>query len=93
MAKKKKKDGGSSGRMATTMALSGGVFLLRKLLGTGWTKITGKAPPTDLSDPKVTLVEALAWSIATGIVVETLRFYVIRSTTKKSLTEAEAESS
>ena len=90
---KKKKDGGSGGRMATTMGLAGGVFLLRKLLATGWTKITGKEPPTDLSDPKVTLVEALAWSIATGIVVETLRFYVIRSTAKKSLTESEAESS
>jgi hypothetical protein len=90
---KKKKDNGSSGRMAGTMALTGGVFLLRKLLATGWTKITGKAPPTDLSDPRVTLVEALAWSVATGIVVETLRFYVIRSTMKKSLTEAEAESS
>ena len=90
---KKKKDGGSSGRMAGTVALTGGVFLLRKLLATGWTKITGKAPPTDLSDPRVTLVEALAWSVATGIVVETLRFYVIRSTMKKSLTEAEAESS
>jgi hypothetical protein len=93
MAKKKKDGGGSSGRMAGTMALTGGVFLLRKLLATGWTKITGKAPPTDLSDPRITLVEALAWSIATGIVVETLRFYVIRSTMKKSLTEAEAESS
>jgi hypothetical protein len=90
---KKKKDSGSSGRMATTVALSGGVFLLRKLLGTGWTKITGKEPPTDLSDPKVTLVEALAWSIATGIVVETLRFYVLHTKTKRSLTEAEAESS
>ena len=54
---KKKKNGGSSGRMGTTMALTGGVFLLRKLLATGWTKITGKAPPTDLSDPRVTLVE------------------------------------
>jgi hypothetical protein len=89
---KNKKDGGS-GKMAGTVALTGGVFLLRKLLATGWTKITGKAPPTDLADPRVTLVEALAWSVATGIVVETLRFYVIRSTMKKSLTEAEAESS
>jgi hypothetical protein len=47
---KKKNDSGSSGRMATTVALTGGVFLLRKLLATGWTKVTGKAPPTDLSD-------------------------------------------
>ena len=90
---KNKKDGGSNARMAGTMAMTGGVFLLRKLLATAWTKITGKVPPTDLTDPKVTLVEALAWSIATGIVVETLRFYVVRSTMKKPLAESNAESS
>jgi len=88
----KKKDGGGNGRMVGTMALSGGVFVLRKLLATTWTKITGKVPPTDLTDPKVTLVEALAWSIATGIVVETLRFYVIRSTMKKPVAESGSES-
>ena len=89
----KKKDGGGNSKMATTVAMTGGVFVLRKLLGTAWTKITGKAPPTDLTDPRVTLVEALAWSVATGIVVETLRFYVLHTKMKKSLTEAEAESS
>jgi hypothetical protein len=74
--------------------MTGGVFLLRKLLATAWTKVTGKAPPTDLTDPKVTLPEVLAWSIATGVVVETVRFAVLRSTTKrKSQSETEAESS
>jgi hypothetical protein len=68
---KAKKGDGSSTRMVTTVAVTGGVFLLRKLLGTAWTRVTGKVPPTDLTDPKVTLVEALAWSVATGIVVET----------------------
>jgi uncharacterized membrane protein YjfL (UPF0719 family) len=90
---KNKKAGGSNTRMVGTVALTGGVFLLRKVLATAWTKITGKVPPTDLSDPKVTLVEALAWSVATGIVVETLRFYVVRSTMKKPLAESDAESS
>jgi hypothetical protein len=89
---KNKKDGGSNARLATTVAMTGGVFLLRKLLATAWTKVTGKVPPTDLTDPKVTLPEALAWSVATGIVVETLRFVVVRSTMKKSLTEAVTES-
>ena len=89
---KKKKDSGSSGRMAGTLALTGGVFLLRKLLATAWTKVTGKVPPTDLTDPKVTLVEALAWSVATGIVVETARFAFVRSTMRKSLQESGAKS-
>ena len=34
---------------------------------TAWTKVTGKEPPTDLTDPKVTLPEALAWAVATGV--------------------------
>jgi hypothetical protein len=94
MAKNKGKKGdGSNARLITTMAMTGGVFLLRKLLATAWTKVTGKVPPTDLTDPKVTLPEVLAWSIATGIVVETARYAVLRSTMRKSLSESEAESS
>jgi hypothetical protein len=41
---KNKKDGGSSTQMVTTIAVTGGVFLLRKLLATAWTKITGEGP-------------------------------------------------
>jgi len=90
---KAKKGDGSSTRMVTTLAVTGGVFLLRKLLATAWTRVTGKVPPTDLTDPKVTLVEALAWSVATGIVVETARFAIVRSTMRKALTDTGAESS
>jgi hypothetical protein len=93
MGKNNKTDSGSNARLLTTMAMTGGVFLLRKLLGTAWTKITGKVPPTDLTDPKVTLAEALAWSVATGIVVETARFAIVRSTMRKPAAGADAESS
>jgi hypothetical protein len=94
MAKNKGKKGdGSNTRMATTVAVTGGVFVLRKVLATVWTKVTGRNPPTDLTDPKVTLFEALAWSVATGIVVESVRFAILRSTMRKSLSETEAESS
>jgi len=86
-----KKGDGSSTRLVTTVATAGGVFLLRKVLATVWTKITGKVPPTDLADPKVTLAEALVWSVATGLVVETARFAIVRSTMRKSLPDAEAE--
>jgi Protein of unknown function (DUF4235) len=89
---KKKKDSGSNARMMTTVAMTGGVFLLRKLLATGWTKVTGRVPPTDLTDPRVTLPEALAWSIATGIVIETARFFIVRSTMKQALPESGTES-
>jgi Protein of unknown function (DUF4235) len=90
---KGKKGDGSNGHMVSTVVITGGVFLLRKLLAAVWTKITGKVPPTDLTDPKVTLPEALAWSIATGIVIETARFAFVRSTMRKSLTDTGAESS
>ncbi|HEY6491964.1 MAG TPA: DUF4235 domain-containing protein [Trebonia sp.] len=93
MGKGKNKESGSNARMVTTVAVTGGVFLLRKLMATGWKRVTGKVPPTDLTDPKVTLPEALAWSIATGIVVETARFFIVRSTMKKALAESEVESS
>lgn len=89
----KKKTSGSNGRMLTTMMMSGGVFVLRKLLATAWTKVTGKVPPTDLSDPKVTLAEALAWSVATGIIVEAARFAFVRSTMRKSIADTGTEPS
>jgi hypothetical protein len=94
MAKNKgKKTDSSNTRLVTTVAMTGGVILLRKLLATAWTKVTGKVPPTDLTDPRVTLPEALAWSIATGVVVETARFAIVRYTMRKSLPDAGAGSS
>lgn len=81
MAKKGK---GNNTRLVTTLAMTGGVFLLRKLLATTWVKVTKRTPPTDLTDPTVSLPEALAWSVATGIVVETARFAIIRATMKRA---------
>lgn len=93
MSKKKGGGDGSSAKLATTVAMTGGVFVLRKLLAVAWTKITGKEPPTDLTDPRVTLVEALAWSVATGIIVETARFAIMRSTSRRAAADAEVEAS
>lgn len=87
----KKKGDGSGGRLATTVAMAGGVFLLRKLLAMAWTKATGKNPPTDINDPELKLPELLAWSIATGIVIETARFAIARGTARKSVTDGTAE--
>ena len=90
MSKKKGGDG-SNARVVTTVAMAGGVFLLRKLLATVWTKATGRVPPTDLTDPKVTLPEALVWAVATGVVIEAARFAIVRSTMRRSAAGAEAE--
>jgi hypothetical protein len=87
----KKKGDGSNARLVTTVAMAGGVFLLRKVLATVWTKATGRVPPTDLTDPKVTLPEALVWAVATGVVIEAARFAIVRSTMRRSPAGAEAE--
>jgi hypothetical protein len=93
MSKKSKGSGGSSMRLVTTMATTGGLIVLRKVLAAGWTKITGKVPPTDLTDPKVTLPEALAWAVATGLVLETVRFAIVRATTRRALPDSDAAAS
>jgi len=89
----KKGDGATSARLVTTMATAGGVFVLRKVLATVWTKITGKEPPTDLANPKVTLPEVLIWAVATGVIVEAAKFAIVRGTMRKSITGTEADAS
>jgi Protein of unknown function (DUF4235) len=79
----KKKDG-SGGHIGLTLAMAGGAFILRKLLATAWTKILGKEPPTDLTDPKVTLPEAVGWAVLTAVIVETARFGIVRASTRRS---------
>ena len=86
-----KKGDGSNSRLVTTMAVTGGLFLLRKVLAAVWTKATGRTPPTDLTDPKVTLPEALAWAVATGVIVEAARFAIVRGTMRRPQS-AEVES-
>jgi hypothetical protein len=89
----KKGDGATSAKLVTTMATAGGVFVLRKVLATVWTKITGKEPPTDLANPKVTLPEVLIWAVATGVIVEAAKFAIVRGTMRKSVADADAEAS
>jgi hypothetical protein len=81
MSKKKSDD---STHLANMLLMAGGLFLLRKLLAAAWTKVTGRVPPTDLTDPKVTLPEALVWGVVTGVVIESARFAVVRGTMRRS---------
>ena len=67
--------------------------MLRKVLAIAWTKVTGKEPPTDLSDPKVTLPEALIWSVILAAIVETARFGITRAARRQAPSPAaDAES-
>jgi hypothetical protein len=89
----KKKDDDTNARLATMVAMAGGTFLLRKLLAALWTKVTGKVPPTDLSDPRVTLPEAMVWGVVTGVIFQCLRFAVARSTTRRPAADAGSQES
>jgi len=93
MAKDKEGQGQSANaRLVSTVVVTGGVFLLRKVLATAWTKVTGRVPPTDLTDPMVTLPETLIWAVATGLVVETARFFIVRALVRRPQeTAAESE--
>lgn len=89
MSKKKKKDD-SGKHMAFTLATTGGVLVLRKVLAALWTKVVGKEPPTDVTDPKVSLAEAVAWAAATAIIVETARFGIAQATGHRRAEPVEA---
>jgi hypothetical protein len=65
-------------------------FGTRKLVTAGWKKLTGKEPPSDPRDPRVSLGEALSWAIVLGVAMETARLVAIRVTTRQ-LARAEAE--
>jgi hypothetical protein len=90
MAKKKKKNADSGGHLLVTITTTAVGLAVRKVLATGWTKVRGKEPPIDLTDPRVTLTEALGWAILLGISVEIARFYIIRAVAKRELPEADA---
>jgi len=85
---KKKKGGLSSGGLVATLAATAAAFVVRKALAAGWTKVWGKEPPMDLTDPKVTLVEAIGWAALLGVTVEIARFFIIRAVAKPALPEA-----
>jgi uncharacterized membrane protein YjfL (UPF0719 family) len=90
---KKGKKSDASGGLVTTLATTGALMVLRKVLATVWTKVTGKVPPTDLTDPKVTLPEMLIWAVATGVIVETVRFAIVRTIMRRSPSKSAAEAS
>jgi Protein of unknown function (DUF4235) len=73
----------------TTMAAS---FIARKSVTFAWTKITGKKPPTNPEDPAVAMLEALSWSVVTGVAVAALRLLAIRAVaSRRTLSAADRE--
>ena len=89
MAEKDKDD--FSTRVVNGLAAMSAAFLARKVLMTGWTKVTGKEPPTNPKDPQVALHEAIGWSVLVGITVAIVRVFAIRAVSRQSLGSANRE--
>ena len=81
-----------SSRVVNGLAAMSAAFLARKVLMTGWTKVTGKAPPTNPEDPQLALPEAIGWSVLVGITVAIVRVFAIRAVSRSSLRGANRES-
>jgi len=89
MAEKEKDD--FSTRVVNGLATMSAAFLARKALIAGWTKVTGKEPPTNPEDPQVALPEAIGWSVLVGITVAIVRVLAIRAVSRRSLGSANRE--
>ncbi len=86
---RKKEDFGT--RAFNTMTMMAASFVARKAITVVWTKVTGKKPPTNPEDPGVAFVEALSWSVLTGITVATLRLLAIRAVARRAPSGADRE--
>jgi Protein of unknown function (DUF4235) len=72
-------------RLVNAVTAMSAAFLARKVLIFGWTKATGKKPPTNPEDPQETLIEALGWSVLVGITVAVVRVLAIRAVSHRTL--------
>lgn len=54
-------------------------MVTRKVMTTAWQKSTGKNPPDDVEDPDIALVEAIGWSVLSGVGVAVVQLLVKRT--------------
>ena len=74
-------DGGAS-KIVVFAAAFGAAWITRKALTFGWTKVTGKEPPSE-QDPDVGWAEALGWAMVIGVGIQAARMVATRAVTKK----------
>lgn len=87
MAKLLSKKGEGNQKLVGTLATTGAVYLVRKLITFGWTRVTGKTPP-DPADPKVSLLEALGWAVIAGASIEATRLIAARAASRPARASA-----
>jgi len=79
-----KKRSDSNGKLVAALAATGAVYVARKAVTMVWTRVTGKVPPTDPTDPAVSILQALSWAVVAGITVEAARVIATRATARRS---------
>jgi len=85
-----KKRSDSNGKLVAALATTGAVFLARKVVTIAWTRTTGKQPPTDASDPAVSILQALSWAAIAGVTIEAARVFATRATARRPAPDAGA---
>ena len=75
-------DGGGASKVVAIAAAFAAAWITRKALTFGWTKVTGKEPPSE-QDPDVGWAEALGWAMVIGVGIQAARMVATRAVTKK----------
>jgi Protein of unknown function (DUF4235) len=76
--------GGDSGatKIAAVAAAFAAAWITRKALTFGWTKITGKEPPSE-RDTEAGWAEALGWAMVIGVGIQAARMVATRAVTSQ----------
>ena len=75
-------DGDGASKIVAVVAAFAAAFIARKALTIGWTKLTGKEPPSE-QDPDVGWAEALGWAVVIGVGIQAARMLATRAVTKR----------
>ena len=77
-------DSGVTGanKMVAVAAAFAAAWIARKALTFGWTKITGKEPPSE-QDPDAGWAEALGWAVVIGVGIQAARMVATRAVAQK----------
>ena len=80
-------NGGSDGdsgasKIAAIAAAFAAAWITRKALTFGWTKVTGKEPPSE-QDPDVGWAEALGWAVVIGVGIQAARMVATRTVSRR----------
>jgi Protein of unknown function (DUF4235) len=76
------KQGDVRTRFVGGLAAAAAGYYARKLIDFAWTRVTGKMPPDDPQDPRVTVGEAITFAIVMGVGMEVARLLATRAAVK-----------